>query len=85
MATVKQYVDALTVKQDYLCANHLGIDISRAGSTELRTVNLLLKVWLGGVMKALVDKGLLTDAEISDAIDSTLTDGWSPVPLQPPT
>jgi hypothetical protein len=84
VTTVKQYVDALTVKQDYLCSTYFGVDVSRAGSTELRAINLLQKVWLGGLMKALTDKGLLTDAEIDAAINSTLGDGWPPVPLDPP-
>jgi hypothetical protein len=83
VTAVKGYVDAITSKETFVCSL-FGVDVSRANSTELRAVNLLHKVWLGGLMKALVDKGLLTDAEISAAIDSTLGDGWPPVPLDPP-
>lgn len=83
MTTVKGYVAAITSKEQFVCGL-FGVDVSRASSTELRAVNLLHKVWLGGLMKALVDKGLLTDAEIDAAINSTLTDGWPPVPLDPP-
>jgi hypothetical protein len=83
VTTVRQYVSAITDKEQFVCGL-FGVDVSRASSTELRAINLLHKVWLGGLMKALVDKGLLTDAEISAAIDSTLGDAWQSVPLDPP-
>jgi hypothetical protein len=84
MTTVKQYVNTLTSKEANLCLNYLGVDVAHAGSVELRAINLLHKVWLGGLMKALVDKGVLTDAQIDTAINSTLGDGWPAVPLEPP-
>lgn len=83
MATVRDYVLALQDKQRFL-AGPLGVDVLQAGSTELRAVNLELLIFLCGVMKALVDKGLLIEAEIDGAINSTLNDGWPPLPLEPP-
>jgi hypothetical protein len=83
VTTVRQYVLALQQKQDFL-VGPLGTDVRRSGSVEMRALNLELLIFVGGLMKALTDKGLLTDAEIDNAINSTLNDGWPAVPLDPP-
>lgn len=79
--TVKQYIQALRNRQN-LIAKQFGCDIT-GGEKPTRVANLALLVLLAVLIKVLVDKGIITDAELSTALDLARDDNWPDEPSAP--
>lgn len=82
MATVKQYVDVMRVRQDRM-AEKFGVGL-RSSRVEIRVLNLTVLALIAVVVKALVDKGVLTDAELVALMNGAADDGWDREPIEPP-
>lgn len=82
MATVKQYLVQLRQRQDAI-ARKFGADVSRAGKSA-RVLNLSLLCLLAVLIKTLVDKGVLTDAELVATLDAARDDAYPDEPVEPP-
>lgn len=80
--TVKQYVDAMRQRQDVVAAK-MGV-VLRGSSVEIRVLNLTVLALIGVVIKTLVDKGLVTDAEFLAVMNGAAADAWDVEPIQPP-
>lgn len=81
MTTVRQYVDAFTVRLADI-ATRLGSDPS---STDMATRAIVTGelALLATVTKVLVDKALITDAELVAAFDNAVAQVWPPLPPSP--
>lgn len=79
--TVKQYIQALRNRQN-LIAKQFGSDITGADKPS-RVANLALLVLLAVLIKVLVDKGVITDAELTAALDLARDDNWPDEPSYP--
>jgi hypothetical protein len=82
VATVAQYVTQMRNRQDII-ARKLGSDIAGADKGT-RVVNLAILILLAVVIKVLVDKNLITDAELLAALNQARDDTWPEEPLEPP-
>ena len=79
MATVKQYVVAMRTAQKQVGIK-LGSGLSDKRSQVLVTSVLAI---LGVLVKLLVDKGVVTDAELQTALDAAMADTYPDEPDQP--
>jgi hypothetical protein len=75
MASVRQYQATLRSWQNWV-AVQMGTDLTTA-PVALRAIAAADAAILGVLVKALVDKGVVTEAEIAAAADSATADpGW---------
>jgi hypothetical protein len=82
MATVKQYIAALRQRQDVIAVKY-GCDIARADK-QTRVVNLSILALLAVIVKALVDKGVITDAELTATLNAARDDVYDDEPVESP-
>jgi hypothetical protein len=76
MATVRQYVTQIRAAQDGV-AGRLG---SSVNDKRLRIVLTMAAIPAGVVMKLLVDKGLITNAELTTTFNDAVADAWPEEP-----
>ena len=76
MATVRQYVTQIRAAQDSV-AERLGSTVS---DKRLRIVLVMAAIPVGVVMKLLVDKGLITNAELTTTFNDAVADTWPEEP-----
>lgn len=76
MATVRQYVTQIRTAQDSV-AERLGSTVS---DKRLRIVLVMAAIPAGVVMKLLVDKGLITNAELTATFNDAVADAWPEEP-----
>jgi hypothetical protein len=81
MASIGEYVNQMRDRQTVI-ARRFGSDISRARKPE-RVLNLALLVLLAAVVKALTDKGVVTDGELLAALNSARDIDWPDEPSEP--
>ncbi len=81
MATVGQYVTQMGNAQIRI-ARKMGMDLASGGLQD-RVPVLVCDVMIGVVLKALVDKGLVTDAELSAALAAVAADNYDQQPDNP--
>lgn len=81
MATVKAYVTALSNRQQVIAMKY-GADITRTSKTTRVAVRSVL-VLLAVVIKTLVDKGVITDAELTATLDAARDDAYDDEPVDP--
>lgn len=81
MATVKQYIQSMRSRQDMI-ARKFGCDISQADK-QVRVLNLSVLALIAVVVKALVDKGVITDAELMAVMDAARDDAYQDEPVEP--
>jgi hypothetical protein len=82
MATVKTYVTQLQNRQ-IVIARKFGCDIAQADK-QTRVLNLSVLALLAVVIKTLVDKGVITDAELLATLDAARDDTYPDEPMEPP-
>jgi hypothetical protein len=82
MTTISQYVDALATRE-ITVAKKLGVDLNRADKTD-RVLNRCMLVMTAVLTKAIVDKGLATDAEMLALLDSAAAVAFADLPIIPP-
>lgn len=85
MATTRQYFNALRTTRNAF-ALKMGVDVTQS-TKEVRAVAGGTLACLAVILKLLVDKGLVSDAELQAAQTAALgADGstWDDEPLQPP-
>lgn len=82
MATIKQYVTQLRGRQEVI-ARKLGCDITRSGKSD-RVQQLADLVLLAVLIKTLVDKGVITDAELIATLNAARDDAYDDEPIEPP-
>jgi hypothetical protein len=82
VATLTAYVQALRDRQTVI-ARKLGSDVSRSDK-QTRVVNLSVLTLLATVIKTLVDKGVITDAELLATLDAARDDAYTDEPVEPP-
>lgn len=82
MATVKQYIQALRDRQ-IVIARKFGTDVTRI-DMQARVLNLALLALLAVLIKTLVDKGLITDAELTATLNAARDDGYDRESGEPP-
>lgn len=82
MATVKAYVDAFMQRQDVIAGKY-GCDVSRASKTT-RVLNKSILVLLAVLVKTLVDKNIITDAELNATLNAARDDVYADEPMEPP-
>jgi len=73
-ATIPEYVDPLLRRQRY-AAQILGSDVMTA-DPQAYAINVSLLAIIGVLMKALNDKGVVTDAEWLARLDVALAGDW---------
>jgi hypothetical protein len=78
MATLQQYVTQMRDRQ-LVIARKLGCNVTRIRKPE-RVLNLASLVILAAVVKALTDKGVMSDAELLAALNSARDDDWDDEP-----
>lgn len=83
MATVKQYIAALQDRQ-IVIARKFGVDVTRS-DMQARVLNLALLCLLAVLIKALVDKGVITDAELTATLNAARDDAYPREPAEPPS
>jgi len=76
MTTIPQYARVMRNAQWDVCMR-LGVDMSTATSTE-RAMAISGLVTQAILVKALVDKGIITDAELLAAINAVRNSPWQP-------
>jgi hypothetical protein len=81
VATLKAYVTQLHARQKVI-ARKLGADIAYVDKTS-RVLNLSLLTLLAVVVKTLVDKGVIADAELLATLDTARDDAYDNQPIQP--
>ena len=81
MATIQQYVNIL-VQRETLVARRLGVDLGWSDKST-RVVNRCMLILTAVLVKAMVDKGLVTDAEMLDLLDSAGATAWADLPWPP--
>lgn len=81
MTTIQQYVDVL-VQREQIVAKKLGVDLGWSDKST-RVVNRCMLVLTAVTVKAIVDKGLATDAEMLALLDSAGSVAWSDIPWPP--
>jgi hypothetical protein len=82
MATVPQYVSALRARQRVV-AQKYGIWLP-SSSFEIRTIFGIVNATIAVILKLLVDKGVVTDQEITDAFDTAMGETFGQEPTVPP-
>lgn len=81
MATFRQYVGQLWATQREI-ASRLGSDLSTA-EKRTRVVDQSLLAVVAIVVKALVDKGVITDQDLGAARNAVLGENWPEEPDDP--
>lgn len=81
MASLKVYGRTLWELQQTIC-NRVGFDLRRS-STETRGVVISVDATFALLIKALVDKGVFTDAELNAAVQSVRNTNFSPLGVPP--
>ena len=81
MPTVKQYVTALSNRQQSIAMKY-GADVTRTSKTTRVAIKSVL-VLLAVVVKTLVDKGVVTDAELTATLDAARDDAYDDEPVDP--
>lgn len=79
MATVKQYVTQMFDRQTVI-ARKMGVDITKATKVQ-RVLNLSQTVLVAVVVKTLVDKGVITDAELNATLNAARDDAYNDEPI----
>lgn len=82
MATVKAYTQTLLDRQQVI-ARKLGTNIGGIGDVQTRVVNRALLILVAVLVKTLVDKGVITDAELSATLDMARDDAYITEPVNP--
>lgn len=82
MATVKQYVQQVRDAQRAI-ARKFGCDVY-ATDKQTRVAILSVLCLLAVLIKTLVDKGLITDAELKATLDAAAADAYPDEPTEPP-
>jgi hypothetical protein len=82
VATLAAYVQALRDRQ-VVIARKLGSDVSRSDK-QTRVLNLSVLTLLATVIKTLVDKGVITDAELLATLDTARDGAYADEPAEPP-
>jgi hypothetical protein len=82
MATVAAYVTQMLTRERVI-AKKLGCDIRQADKPT-RVLNLAMLVMLAVVVKTLVDKGVVTDADLLATMDTARDDAYNDQPTEPP-
>lgn len=82
MTTIQQYVDILAARQ-LIVAMKLGVDITRSSKGD-RVQDRCTLVLTAVLTKAIVDKGLATDAEMLALLDSAAAVAFADLPITPP-
>jgi hypothetical protein len=82
MATVKQYVQQMRDTQDSIAAKY-GSDISHADK-QTRVLNLSILALLAVLIKTLVDKGVIANADLTATLNAAGVDTYPDEPLEPP-
>jgi predicted XRE-type DNA-binding protein len=82
MTAISQYVTQMQTRQQII-ATKLGCDISRS-SKPSRVMNLALLVLIAALIKTLVDKGVMTDAEILATLNTARDASYNDEPITPP-
>lgn len=72
---VPTYVEELLRRQQQAASGQLGVSLLMV-NPELYKVDLTLLVMIGVVMKALNDKGIVSDAEWLDRLNTALDGDW---------
>jgi hypothetical protein len=81
MATVPQYIAQMRQRQDVIASKY-GCDISRADK-QVRVLNLSILALIAVVVKTLVDKGVITDAELLATMNAARDDTYPDEPVEP--
>lgn len=82
MATVRSYV--LTMQQrENVIAHNVGSDIWTA-DMRIRALNIALLAMIGTLVKVLIDKGVVTGAELIAVLDAAIAETWPAEPDNPP-
>lgn len=81
MPTVKAYVAALSNRQQAIAMKY-GADVTRTSKTTRVAIKSVL-VLLAVVVKTLVDKGVVTDAELTATLDAARDDTYDDEPVEP--
>jgi hypothetical protein len=76
MATVRQYIQALQDRQ-VVIARKFGAEITHVDK-QYRVMNLALLALLAVLIKTLVDKGVITDAELTAVLNTARDDNTYP-------
>ena len=82
MATVKQYVHELR-ERAVIIALKRDVDV-RGADKQTRVLFLSILTILAVVVKVLVDKGFLTNAELAAGLDAARDDTYDREPTEPP-
>lgn len=82
MASLATYVGQLWDRQRTIAVK-FGADLSRADK-QTRVLDRSLLVLLATVIKTLVDKGVLTDAELLATLDTARDAAYADEPIEPP-
>jgi hypothetical protein len=83
IATVKQYAAAVWQSQRRIGAK-LGVSLARE-TKPIRVLGIAESVDFGVLIKLLIDKGVLTNAELDAALAAAEADLYDNEPLEPPT
>jgi hypothetical protein len=78
MATIAQYVATLRGAQERVAA--LMGSVLRGQMKDRRTEQVSMLALLAVLVKVLVDKGLVSDAELQDAFTAAINDAWPAEP-----
>lgn len=81
MTTIVQYVNQLRQRQR-LISTGLGVNLGGMAA-EPRVVLTLSNASLAVIVKILVDKGVITDAEVIAALNAAMAEVFTPEPGQP--
>jgi hypothetical protein len=82
MASIPQYVSSLRVRQR-IVAQAYGINLEHS-AFEIRIILAVMNATIAVVVKLLVDKALVSDAEVSAAFDAAMSAPLGQEPSEPP-
>lgn len=82
MATVRQYVTQMRGTMNTV-ATQMGVDVTRTDKQARVTVTCLLAI-IAVVVKTLVDKGVISNAELQATLDGAVGEVWPPESDLPP-
>ncbi len=82
MATVKQIFSQMRTTANSIASTYLGADIT-ALPKDVRCGDAAELAISAVIVKALLDKGVLTAADLTNALNSGATDSWDQEPTNP--
>ncbi|HET6214915.1 MAG TPA: hypothetical protein VFE14_18755 [Micromonosporaceae bacterium] len=82
MTTIATYVQQMRDRQAVI-ARKLGADIGQVDK-QTRVQNVATLVLIAAVIKTLVDKGVITDAELLATLNAARDDVYTDEPAEPP-